>query len=296
MVRKIVRLFRTALHDPEVRDDLRDIATELLRDPSLCDHMKSMTSEILRDQNVQKSINATMLAALADETVAGEIWKKAQVRPQTEEFSYAYVPNSIKDEVFSIATRDSARFVVQNMSDVMGVQGPFEVLSHCLGQVEVDGLYMEFGVFSGTTINHIASHVRSTVHGFDSFEGLPEKWGNVPAGKFAREGDLPDVRDNVELHVGWFDKTLPAFIEKHQGNAAFIHIDADLYSSAKTILEALMPRIVPGTVVVFDEFFNYPGWQNHEYKAFDEFITASGNSFQYLTYANRGFSVGIKIV
>ena len=247
MVGRIVRLFRTALHDPDVRDDLRDIATELLRDISVCNHMKSITSEVLRDLNVQHSINAALLNVINDENTAGEIWKKTQVRPQTEEFSYAYIPNSVKDEVFSISARDSALFVMEKMSDVMGMPGPFEVLSYCLSQVEIDGLFMEFGVYSGTTINHIASQVETTVHGFDSFEGLPEQWGNVPPGKFAREGDLPEVNDNVKLHVGLFDKTLPEFIEQSEENAAFIHVDSDLYSSAKTILDTLTFRIVPGT-------------------------------------------------
>ena len=185
---------------------------------------------------------------------------------------------------------------MENMSDVMGMPGPFEVLSHCLNQVKIEGLYMEFGVFSGTTINHISSQVEATVHGFDSFEGLPEQWGNVPAGKFAREGDLPKVNENVKLHVGLFDQSLPEFLEQNGENAAFIHIDADLYSSAKTILDTLTFRIVPGTVIVFDEFFNYPGWQQHEFKAFNEFIATTGYAFQYLTYANRGFSVGVKLM
>jgi len=237
-----------------------------------------------------------MLALLADERVGGEIWKTCRLRPQTEEFSYAYVPNSLKDEIFRAATRESARFVMENMNDVRGLATPFDVLTSCLDQVGTDGMYMEFGVYSGTTINHIAARVETTVHGFDSFEGLPEQWGSVPAGKFARHGDLPEVRENVELHVGWFQETLPRFLETHAGRAAFIHIDSDLYSSARTILTALQPRIVPGTVIVFDEFFNYPGWQEHEYRAFREFIDAAGFSFRYIGYANRGFSAGVKII
>ena len=67
MVGRFVKLFRTALHDPEVRDDLRDIATELLRDSSVCNHMKSITSEIMRDLNVQHSIDNALLNAMADE-------------------------------------------------------------------------------------------------------------------------------------------------------------------------------------------------------------------------------------
>lgn len=278
IIRKIVRLFRTTLHDAEVRADLRNITTELLGDPE-----------------VRKSIGTMSLAVMADEQVAGELWKKCQIRPKTEEFSYAYIPNSLKDEIFRKATEESAYFAAENMGDVRGLTSPFDVLTFCLEQVATDGLYMEFGVYSGTTINHIASVVPFTVHGFDSFQGLPEQWGNVPAGKFDRNGNLPEVRENVVLHVGWFDETLPKFLESHSDNAAFIHIDSDLYSSARTILELLRPRIVPGTVIVFDEFFNYPGWREHEYKAFQEFIATSGYSFNYISYATHGFSVGVKM-
>jgi hypothetical protein len=296
IIRKLVRLFRTALHDPEVRGDLQRIAAELLADPAVRGHARDLFRSALADPSFRNSLAETAVAVMADERVGGELWKKCRLRPQSEDFSYAYIPNSVKDEIFRMATLESARFAAENMSDVRGQATPFAVLAHCLDEVAVDGLYLEFGVYSGTTINFIASRVRAPVHGFDSFEGLPEQWGNVPAGKFTRHGDLPEVRENVSLHVGWFDKSLPGFLEAHPGNAAFIHIDSDLYSSAKTVLELLRPRIVPGTVIVFDEFFNYPGWQEHECKAFQEFILASGLAFRYISYASRGFSVGVKIL
>lgn len=296
VIRKLVRLFRTALHDAEVRADLRSIATELLADPAVRGHARDMFRHVLADPAFRDSLAEMAIGVMNDERVGGELWKKCQLRPQSEDFSYAYIPNSIKDEIFRMATLESARFAAEHMSDVRGEATPFAVLSRCLDEVVVEGLYLEFGVYSGTTINFIASRVETAVHGFDSFEGLPEQWGNVPAGKFTRHGDLPEVRENVSLHVGWFDQTLPGFLESHPGNAAFIHIDADLYSSAKTVLDLLRPRIVPGTVIVFDEFFNYPGWQEHECKAFQEFISTSGLAFKYISYASRGFSVGVKIL
>ena len=41
---------------------------------------------------------------------------------------------------------------------------------------------------------------------------------------------------------------------------------------------------MPGTVVLFDEYWNYPGWRQHEFKAFREFIDRTG-----LTYRYEGF-------
>jgi hypothetical protein len=41
-----------------------------------------------------------------------------------------------------------------------------------------EGLVLEFGVWSGRTIDLVADRVgpSRTVHGFDSFEGLPQEW------------------------------------------------------------------------------------------------------------------------
>lgn len=67
----------------------------------------------------------------------------------------------------------------------------------------------------------------------------------------------------AELVPGWFDETLPLFLEEHPGPVAFLHIDADLYSSARTVLELVGPRLHTGSVIVFDEFFNYQGWEEY---------------------------------
>ena len=77
--------------------------------------------------------------------------------------------------------------------------------------------------------------------------------------------------DNVTLIKGWFNETLPAFLATNQGDVAFLHVDCDLYSSTKCIFDLLAGRIKSGTVIVFDEFWNYPAWQQHEIKAFEEF-------------------------
>jgi len=78
---------------------------------------------------------------------------------------------------------------------------------------------------------------------------------------------------------------LPPFVESHRGPAAFVHIDCDLYSSTATVFEHLGPRIVPGSVLVFDEYFNYPNWKAHEHKAFEEFKARSGLTFRYIGYS-----------
>ena len=31
-------------------------------------------------------------------------------------------------------------------------------------------------------------------------------------------------------------------------------------------------------MIVFDEYFNYPGWRGHEFKAFQEFVAETGRT------------------
>ena len=96
-----------------------------------------------------------------------------------------------------------------------------------------DGLFLEFGVYSGHTINRISGVVSKTdVFGFDSFDGLPEKWRDFPQGTFHCK-ELPKVNDNVKLIVGLFQDTLQNFLSIHNKPISFCHIDCDLYSSTK---------------------------------------------------------------
>lgn len=164
-------------------------------------------------------------------------------------------------------------------------QLPCSPLVHVLknGLIDVDGLWMEFGVYQGTTINAIARYTENTVYGFDSFSGLPEDWREgKPKGRYNMQGRTPPVRPNVQLIEGWFDVTLPQFLDDHPENAAFVHIDCDIYSSAKTVLSLLRHRLVSGTILIFDEMFNYPGFQDHEIKAFYEFLKETRVACEWL--------------
>jgi len=133
-----------------------------------------------------------------------------------------------------------------------------------------EGLLLEFGVFQGSSINFFAERFHAEeIHGFDSFEGLAEDWTgyHLPKGTFDMQGSLPSVRQNVVLHKGWFNKTLPNFLKKNRYEIKFCHVDCDTHESSKYVLEQISPRLVPGSVIVFDEYHSYPNWQNGEFRA-----------------------------
>ena len=155
------------------------------------------------------------------------------------------------------------------------------------------GLFLEFGVFRGKSIDFFARALpERSFHGFDSFEGLPEGGGfwqpHFESGAFDLGGKLPAVRENVVLHKGWIEETLPTFLAEHPHEPVrFAHIDTDLYSSADQILRALEPRIEAGTVILFDEYCNYPGFHLEEYRAFQEYLQRTGSEYRVLCAAVR---------
>jgi hypothetical protein len=125
--------------------------------------------------------------------------------------------------------------------------------------------------------------------------GDTRAWQEMPRVRLKPSSATSRLEPNIELVVGLFADTLAPFLETHPGPALLLHLDADLYSSTKTVLELMRPRIGAGCILIFDEFFNYPGWLEGEYKAFNEFIAASGLAFEYLGYNNLGTQLAVKI-
>jgi hypothetical protein len=187
--------------------------------------------------------------------------------------------------------------------------------------VSLNGLWMEFGVFRGRSIQKISSLTNNTVYGFDSFDGLHEYWDtNNPKGVYNSGGKIPEgaiVGDNhsmfdssptkniepwnknVKLIQGYFENTLPQFLKENKENVAFVNIDSDLYSSCVTVLNNLKHRIVEGTIICFDELLDYPSYKEHEIKAFAEFLIDTGWNIEPLIYNSVGVSytqASIKII
>lgn len=161
---------------------------------------------------------------------------------------------------------------------------PYALLSHALTAADLDGLVLEFGVRHGQSIRHIANAADQSVHGFDSFHGLPAAWGGEPEGVYTTDGAMPDVPENVTLHAGLFEDTLDDFLQAQAGDVRFCNIDCDIYTSTVTVLNALAPRIRPGSVLVFDEYLINPTWRDDEFLAFREAVEKHGWTYRYLAF------------
>jgi predicted O-methyltransferase YrrM len=193
------------------------------------------------------------------------------------------------------AAESSERFAREAMPTASTCEHPIATLKHALSLAPTEGMALEFGVATGRTLAVItAARGNKRVFGFDSFQGLPEDWRtNIPAGTFKTDG-VPEV-PGAELIVGLFEDTLPDFFASHGDPVAFVHLDADLYSSTTTVLAHVGPRLRPGSVIVFDEYFNYPGWEQHEHRAWQEFVAKSTIEFRYVAYTHDHEQVALVV-
>jgi len=165
----------------------------------------------------------------------------------------------------SVGITDVASSWVEMMATAFAYVGQHGIMS------EMPGQFFEFGVAKGSSLLYLSHRLAdnpppnskgATIHGFDSFQGLPGAWHKWEASTFNMGGEVPEVligRENVVLHKGWFNETLSS-ISMENGLVAFAHIDVDMYESTIEVLNTLKCLLAPGSVLVFDEFFNLPRW------------------------------------
>jgi O-methyltransferase len=123
---------------------------------------------------------------------------------------------------------------------------------------------------------------------FDSFSGLP-KIGNIDKKGPFKKGDylcseekfIETLKDQdldserVLIVKGFYKDTLNEEVQEKYGlqSARIIHIDCDLYESAKVVLDFVTPAIQEGTIIIFDDWFQFHGNPDlGEARAFREWL------------------------
>jgi O-methyltransferase len=158
----------------------------------------------------------------------------------------------------------------------------------------ITGDYVEFGSGWGKTLAMAYSESRRHGHvaklwTFDSFEGLPAPRGSKDEHPLWREGSfatsLEDFlaacesngipRDAYTVVPGYFEQTFGSMSATGPPqDIALAYIDCDLYSSAKTVLSFLGPRLKQGMIIACDDYFNWSPTQiAGERRALMEFLS-----------------------
>ena len=183
----------------------------------------------------------------------------------------------------------------KNHARVFGL--PMEMLRFFAKRAPADGLVIECGVYFGKSIRVLADEISRPIYGFDSFQGLPEDWKpGEPKGSYSTNGKMPAAPNHVHFVQGWFEQQLPPFIERNPQAISILHIDCDLYSSTKTVLEACRTSLKPGSIIIFDDLLGYPGWELHEWRAFIEFVQTYAIKFRFIGFVFLGREVAIEIL
>ena len=156
--------------------------------------------------------------------------------------------------------------------------------------------YFEFGVASGSSFKwwlQNNNNASSRFFGFDTFEGLPEKWGPFEKGAMAHSLETLNITDQRAcFYKGLFQQTLIPFLEQYDGrNKRLIHIDSDLFSSAIFTLSQLYRFLKPGDILLFDEF----AVPQHEFLAFKIFTESFYIDYEVIGAANNYLFVAVKI-
>ncbi|GAB1420901.1 hypothetical protein MASR2M15_10290 [Anaerolineales bacterium] len=180
-----------------------------------------------------------------------------------------------------------------------GLSGLYD-LSKKLNQDHIEGAFVECGVWRGgcaIILSTWAQKQKRAVHLFDSFEGLPEPLPidgkrALKISKGKESGTLASIghivvsieevedtlfkrfafdRNQVHLHKGWFQDTLPQ-VSPTIGKIALLRLDGDWYESTKVCLEYLYDQVVEGGYVVIDDYQEFDGCR----LATDEFLQKQG--------------------
>lgn len=124
-------------------------------------------------------------------------------------------------------------------------------------------------------------------NGFDTFFGLPNAWGDLPAGAFSTNGIPPKIKKQIiNWHVGPIENTCNKIESLQLLDHRFIIIfDFDLYSATKSAWDAIEPHLKSGDVLYFDE-----AYESDECQIIKEIIASKKHSLAVLGYTTMGIA------
>ena len=189
----------------------------------------------------------------------------------------------------------------------------FERVFATLASSGTEGDYLEFGVYRGGSFIqafHLAKKYgfsRMRFFAFDSFLGLPTSEGTTfQEGEYhcSRELFTKAIRkagvdlDKVRVVEGFYTDSLGNDVKVNHEikKAALIHVDSDLYVSAKQVLHFVQDLLQLGSIIVFDNWhtFEWAGeevdlQQFGERRAFEEWSESTRFEVFYDFFSGKAF-------
>ena len=176
-----------------------------------------------------------------------------------------------------------------------------DLYRHILAEEDLDGAieYLEFGVHWGESLKWWIDnnkHEDSRFVGFDSFFGIPERYGRHGIGTMSTDGIPPAIDDKrCSFQIGWFLDTLPSFVMEYKPqHRKVINIDCDLYTSSTLVLTLLALHLRKGDIILLDDFGSL-SCADHEFRAFLDFFSSYGIEYEILGAADKYVRVAVKI-
>jgi O-methyltransferase len=148
-----------------------------------------------------------------------------------------------------------------------------------LAKTAPPGCFVEVGVYRGGMAWHLAAVARERrvrLHLFDTFAGMPfadpEDCNGVGSFADTSIAEVGRAIPDAVFHVGIFPDTLPADLR----DIAFVHCDCDQYRSVRAVIDHLWSRLVPGGLMVFDDW-DTPGGKRAIQETFKDVLSDAGN-------------------
>ena len=199
-------------------------------------------------------------------------------------------PSTLNDPEITISKKYYLQLQAISNFDVYTFMLHEKLIKSLLKEVNADALkeinIAEFGVwkgawlaFCGLLVKEIQeNNMEYSIYGFDTFEGMPFEKINYNYDTAARSiselersasklsnTSLYQVESLLEklgisnfcrLKKGLFDETIDTIKNKP---ITLVHLDADLYESTIFVLKNIYPSIIPGGIILIDDFYQ-PTW------------------------------------
>lgn len=139
------------------------------------------------------------------------------------------------------------------------------IKSSVISTNSLPGVCAEIGVYKGGTAQIIAENTQKKLYLCDTFTGLPY-WDSAIDGTAHKVGSFSEIteeehgkflfyiskKSNIHLCKGIFPEETGKFLEDEI--FSFVHLDVDSYLSYINCLNFFYTRIVPGGIIIFDDY------------------------------------------